>query len=115
MNGPSQAAYYYKSCTINKRHYIKYSVDENAPVITNLSSATPSYIDYIVGKNNPSSQWTKLQSYGVLLEIMKVQLSSQQKEVLFKVNWYKTIVETHNYVIKVEDDCRFIKINTNLN
>ena len=44
---------------------------------------------------------------------MKVQSSS--KRFFLKVKWYNTIVETHNYVIKVEDDCRFMKINTTLN
>ena len=80
VNGPSQAAYYYKSCTINERHYRIYSVDENTPVTTNLGIATPSYIDCVSRKNDPRSQRAKLQYYGVLEEIVEVQLSSQRKK-----------------------------------
>ena len=42
VNGPSQAAYYYKPCTIDGRNYIIESVDKNATATINLSIATPS-------------------------------------------------------------------------
>ena len=56
VNGPSQPAYYHKSCTINGRHYRIGSVDENTPITTNSSNTTPSYIDCIARKNDPPLQ-----------------------------------------------------------
>ena len=115
VNDPSQVAYYYKSCTINGRHYRIDSVDENAPVTTYSCIATPSYIDCVARKNDPHSQRAKLQYYGVLEEIVEVQLSSQRKEVLFRGKWYSTIVGSHNRVTQKEDECGFMKIKTRLN
>ena len=115
VNGPSQAAYYYKSCTINGRHYRIESIDKNAPVTTNSGIATPSYIDCVARKNDPRSQRAKLQYYGVLEEIVEVQLSSQRKEVLFRGKWYSTIVGSHNRVTQKEVECGFMKIKTRLN
>ena len=109
VNGPSQVAYYYKSCTINGRHYRIESVDENAPVTTYSGIATLSFIDCVARKNDPRSQQAKLQYYGVLEEILEVQLSYQRKDVMFKGKWYNTIVRSHNGVTQVEDECGFMK------
>ena len=48
-------------------------------------------------------------------EIVEVQLLSQQKEVLFRGKWYKTILGTDNRVTQVEDECGFLKIKTTQN
>ena len=109
VNGPSQVAYYYKSCTINGRHYRIESVDENAPVTTYSGIATLSFIDCVARKNDPRSQQAKLQYYGVLEEIVEVQLPSQRKEVMFRGKWYNTIVRSHNGVTQIEDKCGFMK------
>ena len=116
VNGPSQTAWPYdKSCTINGRHYRIESADENASVTTYLGIATPRYIDCVAMKNDSHSQPAKLQYYVVLDELVKVQLFSQRKEVLFGRKWYNTIVGSHNRVTQVEDECGFMKIKHRLN
>ena len=109
VNGPSQAVYYYKFCTINGQCYIIESVDENAFVTTNSSIATHGYIDCVARKNDSCSQRAKLQYYGVLEEIVEARLSSQRKEVLFRGKLCNTIVGSHNRVTQVEDECGFMK------
>ena len=74
VNGHSQAAYYYKSCTINGRHFRIESVDENASVTTYSRIATPSYIDCVARKNDHHSQRAKLQYHKIVEEIVEVQL-----------------------------------------
>ena len=113
VNGPSQAACYYKS--INRIHYRIKIVDENAPVTTYSCFATPCYIDCIARKNDLRSQRSTLPYYGVLEEIVESQLSSQRKEALFRRMWYNTIIGTHNRVTQVEDECGFMKIKITQN
>lgn len=65
MNGPSQTTYYYKSSTIDGRHYKIKSVDKNATATTDSGIATPCYIDCISRKDDPRSQRAKFQYYGI--------------------------------------------------
>lgn len=90
---------------MNGQHYRIKCVDDSAPTTFDSRIATPSYIDGIASKNDLYSHWARLQYYGILEEIVEVQLSSQWKEVLFKGKWYNTIVYTHNCVTQIEDEC----------
>ena len=109
VEGPREYGNYYKTCNVNGHHFRSCAAYMSARATCNSSIASPSYMDRVSRKRDPNIQRVKLQYYGILHHIVKVEISPQHKEVFSKDTWFETTIRAHNLATHKEDECLFFE------